>query len=610
MTKRPYITPDRIGIMRDTLEIMFYFDLHPCPHCGSTDWGRFNDDVIIGFSRQYHEPGEPSVERYDLVCPACQYRRHLEFVVNRDPKAQAPHVPIGERAIHLGGPMPSDIIGPDEFVDVLLVSLANTNADFHIDDWDHEGLSPRLHHLSKLLQCVTELRKFLPDGATEIPLEYFRTEAARAARAAHPERFTRSFIDEHDRTAQQLRDLAAAHEARRSRDHVAKPPAPPVKLAPLVAPLTRGSFALHKGWLANKPGGQQLEVADKDASDKEVGAQNLTLARFERVVLDRANFAFATLHAAKLTDVRAHGATFASVDLSGSWLTRGSFVGAAMSLATFGDAEVLECDFTTADLQRSTWHRTMVTKSSFANANLIDAALDHVTFTDCDFRGADLAVSRDGVLGTAFEATFVRCDLRGSNWHERPLYRTRFVDCLFGGVRGTPYRSETVIERPDLSATGDGSHIGTDRDAYAAWGIDPDVPQRRYRTTSWPLSPRQREAAVAILNAHGIKFEETVHVPRDYNGATRQYDERPPVHTIAIQDATDAPVAPEVTAAVAEITQAEQVAAVNPAHRALAQRIIDECIDRGASFEETINVLMQGGFGRDEAMLAMTQPLE
>ncbi len=140
------------------------------------------------------------------------------------------------------------------------------------------------------------------------------------------------------------------------------------------------------------------------------------------------------------------------------------------------------------------------------------------------------------------------------------------------------------------------SRIGTDRDAYRAWGIDPDVPQRRYTRRSWILSPEKRAAVVAILESRGIPFEEEVFAK------TSQY-------AIEIRDPDDDSVNPQILAALDAIIARDPVSATAPSHHALAQQIIDDCIDRGASFEQTINELMKRGFDRDEAMLAMTRPL-
>jgi uncharacterized protein YjbI with pentapeptide repeats len=594
MNDRPYIPPVRVGTMRDVAEIHFYLDIHPCPGCGSRNRGHFREDVLTSSGR-LDEPGEPSFRRYDLVCPSCQYRRHFEFLVNKDRKARAP-VDSGNRLSEIGGPMPSTIISPDAFVAELLRCLPNVSANFHIDDNDEEGLSVRLGNLVRSETCLVELRKFFPAGASEIPSEYFTTDAARAARAARPEHFTRAFLDEQQQRADRLRVLADADFDRRSRELAADPDRAPVKLPPLVAPLTSGSFALHRGWLERKPGGQQLEIHNKELPRRQVRTENMSRAIFEKVVLDGGDFGLTNLENADLVDVRAHGTTFDNASFAEATLLRCSLIGAAMTRTKLGDATLVECDFGNAELVWSSWYRAQVTRCSFVGARLHNAALDHATFTDCDLRGADFAVLRDDQFGTSFEATFVRCDLRGSSWLERPLYRVKFIDCKFHDVRGTPYRSATVIERPDLSEAGDGSRIGTDRDAYRAWGIDPDVPQRRYTRRSWVLSPEKRAAVVAILESRGIPFEEEVFAK------TSQ-------HAIEIRDPDDDSVNPQILAALETIMVRDRVAATPQSQHALAQQTIDDCIDSGKSFEQTIAELMKRGFSRDEAMLAMTNPL-
>ncbi len=596
MSDRPYIPPVRVGTSRDIDETHFYIHLHPCPGCGSRNWGRLREDVLVSTGQLDNEPGKPSYDRYDLVCPTCQHRRHFEFLIHEDRSARAPSYSSDERVNDIGGPMPSTIIGPDEFVAELLRCLPKVDTNFSVDDDDDDGVSARRHHLGQVETCIVELRKFFPPDALEIPSTYFTTDAGRAARAAHPEHFTRAFLDEQHAIAQRFRVLFDAEFDRRSRELAADPNRTPLKLPPLVAPLTSGSFALHRGWLEGKLGGQQLEIRNKELPRKQVRTENLSRAIFDKVVLDGGDFGITNLENAELVDVRAHGTTFDSASFAEATLLRCSFTGAAMTRAKFGDATLVECDFGNAELTWSSWYRAQVTRCSFVGARLHNAALDHATFTDCDLRGADFAVLRDDQFGTSFEATFVRCDLRGSSWLERPLYRVKLIDCKFHDVRGTPYRSETVIERPDLSEAGDGSRIGTDRDAYRAWGIDPDVPQRRYTRRSWVLSPEKRAAVVAILESRAISFEEEVLTK------TSQ-------HAIEIRDPDDDSVNPQILAALEAISARDRAAATPQSHHALAQQIIDDCIDSGASFEQTITELMKRGFARDEAMLAMTNPL-
>ncbi|HUJ62875.1 MAG TPA: hypothetical protein VLX92_30440, partial [Kofleriaceae bacterium] len=211
-------------------------------------------------------------------------------------------------------------------------------------------------------------------------------------------------------------------------------------------------------------------------------------------------------------------------------------------------------------------------------------------FTDCDFRGADFSNVKD-LLGSSFEAVFVRCDLRDTRWQGRELHCVRFVDCKMAGVTGTPELASTAIERPDLSPAGDGSSIGSARDVLQLWGIDPDVPPPR-------RAPRQRALVYDLLDDEGDHLEDFlrargVHYEKDLirRGLDMHFEVRVPEPADAFLE-----------------TEIEHVLAAYRARRPL-EATLDGAIDRGESFEQAVERLITTqGLTREQALEAIIDP--
>jgi uncharacterized protein YjbI with pentapeptide repeats len=65
--------------------------------------------------------------------------------------------------------------------------------------------------------------------------------------------------------------------------------------------------------------------------------------------------------------------------------------------------------------------------------------------------------------------TFIRCDLRDTNWSGRTLVRVQLVNCKLAGAHGAPVLEDTLILRPDLSPSDDGTLIGDEREAMSSF---------------------------------------------------------------------------------------------------------------------------------------------
>jgi O-acetyl-ADP-ribose deacetylase len=186
-------------------------------------------------------------------------------------------------------------------------------------------------------------------------------------------------------------------------------------------------------------------------------------------------------------------------------------VGQALAGHTFAGASLERCRFDGAQLDGTTWQEATIRRSSFLDAVFGNTVLDDAVFTDCDFRGTDFSVIPEGPRGTTARTRFERCDLRGTIWIDRSLAGAVFVDCRFEAVAGTPRDFDPIeIVRPDLSAAGDGSSIGSASDVLTSrWQVYGKKPHlsaedkafiRQSLQTRWKR--RQRPAPVTTKVQH------------------------------------------------------------------------------------------------------------
>jgi uncharacterized protein YjbI with pentapeptide repeats/predicted RNA-binding Zn-ribbon protein involved in translation (DUF1610 family) len=552
-----------IGSARDWMEVRYWLALHGCPQCGERSIGTPG-------SWRYHGAAGNEMERVDVTCPNCGHQRSIRFNILSSYDYPFESVPHG----HLGGRAPSQIISPHLFAKELARCLAElaprTRADnIHtlekIRSYPYEWKPLRNGETSS-----AELAKFLPDGADAVPSDVFLTDEARAYRAAHPEQFTRSFIEHalgyfdrigrdtraesmymsmaepcgwpvlkelalpdartaalelarcmhglradlrtltldelgHNnelwctarRAARYLQDLipegALSSDADRAyqREHpraferaylddvIAQldrvclahdheyqwrwtdpryrmpdaprdpnpqtwTPAPRAdppghKPGPL-PPFSLAALAFHERWAEHGDGEkrQRMIAVGADARERNLSGRNLARVSLAKVTLDRASLARTQLYAADLTDVSARASDWTGAGLAESSLQRCNFADSAMAHASFFKAEVAHSTFTAADLTA--------------------ARLDEAAFTDCDLRGAKLGIAPGGDVRIA-DATFIRCDLRDTNWSGRILVRVQLIDCKLAGAHGVTSFDERVVVRPDLSPAGDGSLV-------------------------------------------------------------------------------------------------------------------------------------------------------
>lgn len=451
------------GPVRSSIELRLWIERHPCP-CGERS--------IEGFKHLSRWlPDGRFLQSESGSCPTCGRSRTVNaWEIEREPfRSRLGDGYSAPAHFYIANvPVPSQVIGPHEFVDIALA---------YDPDLDPDTLPPGAFRDSLGRQCdaltaLTELLKFIPDGADAVPDDAYVHGGWPEARAAHPECYTRAWIEERRVGYYALRQRYLANWPRIEALEASAPRTLP---PPKARPFTEATLEAHRLW-TTKGGiglGTRLEVAKQDATGVELAAKMLSGLVADHVTFDRADFSFATLDAAEWTGCSARGAGFGSTSMVGVTLVHCHFDRAHLGLTKLGDSVVIGCTFDGANLDRSTWYRTEVRDSSFRDVRFGNAAFDNAVFTDCDFRGADFSLVTEALLGTIHDALFLRCDLRGTRWAGRSLDRARFLDCKFADI-GAPPTSVTYVdlENPDLSPDGTGTPGATRDDWCRTLGID------------------------------------------------------------------------------------------------------------------------------------------
>ena len=505
------------GKARTILEVRFYLHLHPCPGCGTREFGEPRLDEYYSLDP---DRVRRLMDRYDVCCPQCRFERSIEFEMIENARARwesfldaryreaglrdaSDDVPfpqpesIFRGSLHLG-----DLDGPSQIIEAyeLAAELARLDGlrPADLTELDYAAWDAADEDLLRCLTCIYELRKFFAEGATEIPDQHVRSDDARRARAEHPEWFRRDWVEA---MAEKIERIVAPRWTEAAR-RAALPPEDPrsrnyhgYRAPAILPPLSRAKLMLHERWVEHRGAqGERLVGRDFAAPKESIVARDLTEAVLERVKLEEADLSHTKLHGAELTEVIAHGADFTNAMIAGAMIERCEFRGARMEAVKLGDSVIRDSDFTGADLRRATWYRAEVTGCTFRDAAMTNMGIDKAVFRDCDLRGVDLGAP-DSLLGTAMEAQFINCDLRDTRWDGVDLFRTQFQRCKMAGIRGTPKLSETVVEAADLSEAGDWSVIG---------GL---------REVGWGQRGMTRAEVQQLIDANldaGASFEETI----------------------------------------------------------------------------------------------------
>ena len=172
-----------------------------------------------------------------------------------------------------------------------------------------------------------------------------------------------------------------------------------------------------------------------------------------------------------LFETEARGLDLAHIDVERLYLVECGFSECSLPYSLFDHAVLEDCDLQRARVAGASLRGAVFLRCSFAGADLTDACFDEAMFVDCDLRAADLGVTADGQPASALRTSFIRCDLRETQWTSRLLVGARFQDCRMFGAHGTPILRGVEIDRPDLSMEGDGSGIGEARTVLTKWGV-------------------------------------------------------------------------------------------------------------------------------------------
>lgn len=444
------------GPVRGYLEFRLYATLHPCV-CGESD--------VKGFKRRtFGRDNASDLEVFDGTCPNCGRPRRFESWPALD--AEPPF-----KAFHLEGtPCASQVIGPHEFLEIVLRADLSANPDA-MDVDTYRSVAPKSN---RAREAVNELAKFLRADTDSIPDAAYTGPGWPEAREHHPEGYTRTWIEATTARLAALGDRYQANAERIASLDASRPKPPPPKPRPFTEP----SLAAHALWTkkGGKGQGTRLEVSDYDASRAKLSTRALAGLIANRVTFDGADFSFGDLFAAELTDCSLVEAGFSSAKLVGSRLVRSRFDRANLTLTWLGDSELTDCTFDSAYLDRTTWYRSIVRGCSFRGAVFGNASFDKAVFVDCDFRGADFSLLHEELLGTIHDALFERCDFRDTRWARRSLHRSRFIDCKFAGSSGPPVAiTDVEVIAPDLSADGTGTPGLTRDDLAEYWDMDMDA---------------------------------------------------------------------------------------------------------------------------------------
>jgi hypothetical protein len=161
-------------LSRSTEESHLYMHLHPC-ECGEADFEWSEHGLVQGDGRL--------ISVYSGVCGRCGRPRVFEFALVPEPSPPPPA---------LGGPAPSHIIDPGEFLQTSQVFAATVPADpAAVSDDEFHGNHDTL---AFAIASVEEVFKFIPAGTDAVPAGAFRSETGRRLYEEAPERFSRVWL--------------------------------------------------------------------------------------------------------------------------------------------------------------------------------------------------------------------------------------------------------------------------------------------------------------------------------------------------------------------------------------------------------------------------------
>jgi hypothetical protein len=270
------VEPRRIA--QTISEMDFALSLLPCGRCGAYERDPKN----------YYYIGEPDEDPTQLShfavecrCPQCGERRQLVSWTLHEPR-------VDFDRMQLIGPKPSNIIEPHQF----MTELDRLDKVLHATPsqlgWIEFRVSFRA--LERALTCANELRKFILKGQPAIlATEY--TEAGRAHRAAHPERYLAAAVEAQHA---HLTALYATHllEIPRVQQEASLAHGPP-KVS--VGKLDRASIRDHQAWVDRGSVGEGRLILRHQRVQEQRLPGRLLGAQWFDVVIDRVRSSYSRL---------------------------------------------------------------------------------------------------------------------------------------------------------------------------------------------------------------------------------------------------------------------------------------------------------------------------
>ena len=148
-------------ISRSSPECHLYIELHPCS-CGETQ---------LPPKHKLVSSGDDLVAVYENPCPRCGTPRRFDFVLD-------PEIPPG---LKFGGAKPSNLIDAAQF-------LATA-------DHAAKQMPPTPYWMSRAVDALEEVLKFIPEGADRVPVEALFTTAGKEMYLAEPGRFRKPRLE-------------------------------------------------------------------------------------------------------------------------------------------------------------------------------------------------------------------------------------------------------------------------------------------------------------------------------------------------------------------------------------------------------------------------------
>ena len=401
------------GRARTTAEMDYFVSLEVCPKC-----------------RQPIDPASLEIygggDAWTLSgpCKHCDETLGFPFKTRGNP-IEGPH------AYGSLGNGTSEIIPPRAFaaeIERLLPLTRFEPSTLGLDEWRANN-----DIITRVELSVTELAKFLPDGAYAIPGAEGYTSAWISSVRDRYRTLTEAVVADKPR----INKLAAEADVKRPKG---------------IDWIEREPLQAHEQWVERgKKGKGRLVLVDAKHEGMNIGrGVELSGAQFFDVDLPDVYLVDVKLIGAELTNARFVRGRLYGAELNGAKIKGGSFKGADLKTAELVGTTLEGTDCSETELDHSEWKGATAVGVRFERAVFGEANLDKATFRGCDFRNADFSAEDPA----STKARFENCDLRDSKWDGRDLSGAVFSGCKLAGISGKPAKHQRREDRERGSLAG------------------------------------------------------------------------------------------------------------------------------------------------------------